>query len=165
VGSYTELARYDETSTTGGIVLDTGLTNGTTYQFRYSVVNGNTTTNESGQSPPVSATPTAALPGDLPPGLPVGLVISTSANPPASFISWGNPVTGGPVSSYTVTWTNKDEENAEILPANEKVGIVPKISPEFTVLELKPADSPYGIYRCTVQAIGPGGSSETVEYP
>jgi hypothetical protein len=165
VGSYTELARVDTNDPFGGILIDTGLTNGTAYQFKYSVVNGNTTTNESGQSPAVTATPTAPAPGQLPPGQPDTLAVTYDPtgfqSEPGWSMTWVSGG-GGPVDYYSVVFSSKNEDDTEG-PSTTLYVFSP--TTELVVSAEVGGQYEYGIYQFSVQASGPGGNSDTANFP
>ena len=164
VGSYEELARYNTTSTIGGIVLETGLTNDTAYQFKYSVVNGNTTTNESGQSPAVSATPTAPAPGVLPPGQPQNLNLTYDpegypGGGPRWIITW--EAGGGEVNYYQVVVTAKNQDGT----ASGGFAYYFYVEYPFTerVLPAGPGEAyEFGIFKFTITSVGNGTSEPAI---
>jgi hypothetical protein len=163
-GSYIFLDSINTYLTTGSIVLGTGLTNGTTYEFTYSVVNGNRTTKESGQSPAVSATPEGAPPGELPPGQPEDL---DAAYDPTGYPGGGPGVRmtwssggGGPVLYYRVFFTGSSNNQAG---SSYETNVFSPTT-EFVVSADYGSGFETGIYSFSVQAFGPGGSSEAAEY-
>lgn len=163
VGSYTLISTFPTDSIVVGVAgIGQGvLTNGTAYEFRYTVLNGNITENESGPSPATVIVPTVAQPGNLPTGPPNPPLTATYnetsyVGMPGYTLEWGAPSTGEPALSYTVKYNIKlaDGSGSDYIYTYDGV--------HGQTLVLPASDIEFGIYQFSVQSVGDGGASEPV---
>jgi len=140
-----------------------GLENNTPYDFVYTVLNGNPTTNESEYSPDVAGTPVPSF-GYPPPGPPSNLTLTIDPTAffgfPGWVMAWDPPEDTQYVENYSLTYYVKNEDGS--MNNWEYTALAIDGTQYVTAADFGGAINPYGIYQYTVWSVGPGGNSPGV---